>query len=76
LRETFHRYQAACAAIKGLAPSSPTERASQDELRHARIALCEALASTGWEPPPDVVAQVLLDQRQLAEGRLLMAPEA
>ena len=66
LRASFQRYQAASAAVRGLPDGSTAELVAHDELRSARLGLCEALEATGWEPPDDVRAQVELDARDLA----------
>jgi hypothetical protein len=73
LRQAFDRHQAASAALRGFEPGTAAALAAHDELRASRIALCEVLEMTGWEPPADVREQVQFDERQLARKRRVPA---
>ena len=76
LRATFDRYQAASAAMHGLERGTTAVRAAHNELRRARLALCQALLMTGWELPDEVRAQVVLDEQRLAQGKTLVVAGA
>ncbi|MDT7550956.1 MAG: hypothetical protein QOE84_3350 [Actinomycetota bacterium] len=63
LEQAYARYQ----SIMDRAPGTlDVTDATLQEVAGARLALCQALISTGWEPPAIVEAQMARDEYRLA----------